>query len=169
MRNDFLKILIFSFSLLLFNSCDDKSCEEIICGFNEICQGGICICENGYEGANCDEFSSEKYRGQYGITQSCSQGTGTFVGGIGTIEADGNPVNELLFFNFLNLGQTAYAYIATDQSGKGNYLRFPSQNLGSSQIVGEGYYEDFGTQGRIRIDIQLTYNGQLSNCSYTYY
>ena len=165
MKN-FLKVIIVLF-VGLISSCDNKSCNDVVCGQNQFCKSGICYCNNGYEGATCADFSSEKYVGDYNISASCqSNNPGV---SFGSIQADGSPVNELLFFNFLGLGQTAYAYIQTDQSGKGNYLRFPEQNLGASQIVGEGFYEDYNSYGRIRLEIQLTQYNQTSVCTYTYY
>ncbi len=163
-----LAIVSIIFFLFAIQSCDDKSCQDVVCGNNQTCNFGNCFCNDGYEGEYCDKFAYEKYVGNYNISKSCTQGQGQFVT-FGVIQANGSPVNELLFFNFLNLGQTAYAYIGTDQSGKGNYLRFPSQNLGSAEIVGEGFYEDYNSIGRIRLEIQLTINNQLSKCTYTYY
>lgn len=160
--------LLFIIALVSFSSCDDKSCNDIVCGQNQFCKSGICYCTDGFEGTNCADISSAKYTGDYNISVSCQQGNNYGVS-FGSIQTDGSPINELLFFNFLGLGQTAYAYIYTDQSGKGNYLRFPEQNIGSSQIVGEGFYEDFNSFGKIRVEIQLTQNNQQSVCTYTYY
>lgn len=169
-----MKKILFILSSFIFasliNSCDDTSCNDVQCGLNENCISGNCYCIDGYEGENCADFAYEKYLGSYNISKSCEYGTGGFgFTTFGNIQADGSPINELLFFNFLGLGQTAKAYIATDQTGKGNYLRFPSQNLGSAEIVGEGFYEDYNNYGRIRLDIQLTTNQDISKCTYTYY
>lgn len=167
------KILIIISSLFfasMLNSCDDTSCNDVLCALNENCISGNCYCVDGYEGVSCADIAYDKYLGTYNISRSCSQGNGGFnFTAFGNIQADGSPINELLFFNFLGLGQTAYAYIATDQTGKGNYLRFPNQNLGSAEIVGEGFYEDYTNYGRIRLEIQLTTNTTISKCTYTYY
>ena len=166
----FLIIIGSVITLSLFNSCDDTSCNDVVCGYHQKCIGGNCYCDDGYEGKNCDVFAYEKYIGTYNISRSCSQGNGSYnFVSFGNIQADGSPINELLFFNFLGLGQTAKAYIATNPSGEANYLRFPSQNLGSAEIVGEGFYEDYGTYGRLRLEIQLTTNNSISKCTYTYY
>lgn len=164
MKNEIFLILFLSAII----SCDDKSCDDVVCGVNQNCFKGNCLCINGYEGQDCQDLAADKYIGDFNISQSCSQGSGTFVT-FGSVQTDGSPVNELLFYNFLGLGQTAYAYIGTDQSGNGNYIQFPTQNLGAAEIAGEGYYQDYGGSGRISIDIQLTLNNQLSYCNYTYY
>ena len=163
-------ILSSIFFATFINSCDDTSCDDVLCGLNQNCISGNCYCADGYEGESCIELAYEKYIRSYNISKSCEQGNGGFgFTTFGNIQADGSPINELLFFNFLGLGQTAYAYIATDQTGKGNYLRFPSQNIGSAEIVGEGFYEDYGTYGRLRLEIQLTTNQSISKCTYTYH
>lgn len=155
--------------MALFSACDNKSCDDVLCGTNQICNRGFCVCLDGYEGTDCQTLASQKYVGNFNVSQSCSQGNGGNFVSFGTVQADGSPVNELLFYNFLGTGQTAYAFIGTDQNGNGNYIRFPTQNLGAAEVVGEGYYQDFGGSGRFSIDVQLTISGQLSVCNYTYY
>ena len=93
-------ISIISFILLLFafHSCDDKSCQDVVCGYNQTCNSGNCYCNDGYEGDNCDEFAYEKYVGDYNISKSCTQGQGQFVA-FGVVQANGSPVNELLFWS----------------------------------------------------------------------
>lgn len=165
MKNIIKLFLLFS----LISACDNKSCEDVLCGPNQTCNKGFCYCLDGYEGSDCQDLASAKYIGNYNVSQSCSQGNGGNYVTFGTIQADGSPRNELLFYNFLGLGQTAIAYIGTDGSGKANYIRFPNQNLGATTIVGEGYYQEYGSTGRINIDIQISSLGQLSVCNYVYY
>lgn len=53
-----MKHLILLLSLLiisLFSSCSSDPCEEVIC-VNGACDDGICACEEGYTGAQCDEI-----------------------------------------------------------------------------------------------------------------
>lgn len=156
--------------VIALSACDTKNCTEVICGNNQICKQGTCFCKDGYEGNTCEDIAAEKYVGNYNISKTCTHGQGALAT-FGTVFTDGNPLNELMFTNFLGLGNTAYAFIGTDQNGKGNYLRFPQQNLGGSatQISGEGYYIETGAGKRFSIDIQLVYNGQSSLCTYTYY
>lgn len=162
-------LFIIFFSLVFFNSCDtNQSCKDVVCPNNQVCNFGKCLCENGYEGKNCTDLAYEKYIGNYNISKSCEHGNGGF-GTFGSIQANGDPVNEIIFLNFLGLGQNAYALIGTDQTGKGNYLRFPSQNLGNAEIIGEGFYEEYNSYGKIRLEIQSTINSQISKCTYTYY
>ena len=165
MKNIIKLFLIFA----LFTACDNKKCDDVLCGTNQACNRGFCYCIDGYEGTDCQDVAANKYTGNYNVSQSCSQGNGGNYVSFGTIQASSGQVNELLFYNFLGIGQTAYAYIGTGANGQADYIRFPSQNLGGAQIVGEGYYQDYGGSGRISIDIQLTISGQLSVCNYVYY
>lgn len=166
----YLSLILFIFTISIFSSCDNKSCQEVVCPQNQFCVGGNCVCKDGFEGDNCTVIAAEKYVGDYNISKACQQGNGPFdIYSFGSIQTDSDPLNELLFFNFLGTGLTAYAYIATDVNGRGNYLRFPSQTLGATEIVGEGFYEEYSSYGRLRVELQITSNNQLSNCTYTFY
>lgn len=160
-------IVLLPFSLLI--GCDINNCEDNPCGFNQVCNRGTCLCLDGYEGADCLTEAYPKYQGSYNISESCQMGSGHNVF-FGTISASVSPINEIIFFNFLNSGQNAVAYIGTDPNNQANYIRIPNQNLGGSgfNVVGEGFYEDFGGLERIRLEIQSTENGQVKVCTLFY-
>lgn len=67
--------LIFFFVLLTFSvtnqSCTDP-CNDVDCGNNGTCFDGVCICDEGYEGTNCETTSATKYIGTYSAVDICN-------------------------------------------------------------------------------------------------
>jgi hypothetical protein len=172
MKPIFSNKLLSSLSILFLffiAGCDRNQCEDIICPINQECNRGQCFCINGYEGVNCQDLAYLKYIGSYNVSESC-QGGPPFGIFSGTIAVTGNAINQLIFLNFLNSGQNAFAYIGTDANNNANYLRIPSQNLGGSAftVAGEGTYLDFGGFNRIQLDLQITQAGTARFCTITY-
>jgi hypothetical protein len=167
----FLKIfpVFLTMSLFFLTNCDRNRCDDILCPMNQQCIRGACFCIDGFEGENCMEQAYLKYIGTYNVSESC-QGGPPFGIFSGTIIASGNAINELIFLNFLNSGQNAFAYIGTDANNNANYLRIPNQNLGGSAftVAGEGTYMDFGGFSRIQLDLQITQAGVARFCTITY-
>jgi hypothetical protein len=164
----FYSLLVIS-GLFFLTNCDRNRCEDIICPINQQCTRGACFCIDGYEGENCEQEAYLKYIGSYNVSESC-QGGPPFGIFSGTITITGSAINELVFLNFLNSGQNAYAYIGTDANNNANYLRIPNQNLGGSAftVAGEGTYLDFGGFARIQLDLQITQAGVARFCTITY-
>lgn len=46
-------------------SCDTDACKDVDCGVNGTCLEGDCICDDGYEGTNCETESRIKFQGTY--------------------------------------------------------------------------------------------------------
>lgn len=162
-------LLTVVFFLFFIASCDKNRCEDVICPINQECTRGQCFCISGYEGVNCLEEAYLKYIGSYNISENC-QGGPPFGIFSGTIAVTGNAINELIFLNFLNSGQNAFAYIGTDANNQANYLRIPTQSLGGSAftVAGEGTYLDFGGFNRIQLELQITQAGTARFCTITY-
>ncbi|MGB1247289.1 MAG: hypothetical protein ACPG4Z_00280 [Chitinophagales bacterium] len=165
-------ILLFfiAFTIMLFVSCDDKKCTDVICGFNETCHQGNCFCLDGYEGDNCDELSFEKYVGNYNVSMSCQNPISAFYT-FEVIYSDQSPINEIIFQNFLNSGSSVKGYVGAGADNEGNLLQIPQQNLGSSAFVvtGEGYFQEFGSAGQLQMNIQVAQNGQSNTCNLIFY
>lgn len=71
MKN-FLHLLTLLVCICLF-SCSDN-CKDLDCG-NGTCDDGTCICDEGYEGTNCQTLVIAKYYGTYNNTaSSCTNG-----------------------------------------------------------------------------------------------
>jgi hypothetical protein len=60
-----LPILLFgAFLMTTTTSCGDE-CKDVKCGDNGTCFEGECVCNEGYEGAECDLTWAAKFEGSY--------------------------------------------------------------------------------------------------------
>ena len=51
------------------------ACYDIVCPSNASCNEGDCICKLGYEGADCETVSRNKFVGTYAAVETCVDGT----------------------------------------------------------------------------------------------
>lgn len=77
--NRFKSILISTFGFLAlgaatigFSSCEHDSCTVLNCQNGGRCEDGVCVCPEGYEGAECNETLANKYSGTYGGSVRCN-------------------------------------------------------------------------------------------------
>lgn len=161
-------LFLFGITVLLFASCERRNCNNVVCPLGQTCVNGICLCQNGYEGTDCQTLSSDKYVGNYIVYESCpNSNTGNPFGQYNTyIGPDPNYPNQIIIYNLLNQG-SAYANIYTDGSNQGNTLIVRTQNLGSITIYGEGNYNPSTRQ--IVITFEYTFNFTTYQCIHTFY
>jgi EGF-like domain len=67
MKHFNFKILVFCcVASVCFVGCFEKSdCPKQYCGVNGTCVEGVCLCNDGYEGAVCDTLSNIKFIGRW--------------------------------------------------------------------------------------------------------
>lgn len=77
-----MKNLFFLFTLsfgIFMTSCSDP-CKDISCNEVGTCDDGTCICDTGYEGANCETESREKFIGTWeSDSPTCNDMPATFL------------------------------------------------------------------------------------------
>lgn len=69
-------LLLLSLSMLVLDSCKD-ACEDINCGVNGTCLDGICNCDAGYSGTNCEVNVCDSI--DCGANGSCDTTTGACI------------------------------------------------------------------------------------------
>jgi hypothetical protein len=173
----FTKIFFAAIFLITISSCDKKSCKNVACSTGMECYQGKCLCNDGFEGANCSTLSSDKYVGNYQVSENCGGSPPNFTGGytVNIFSAGGSySVNTIVLSNFLNAGNV-YAYIQnTDPNNLGTTIYVPSQNPGSNIQISASYgtYYPAGTAGgviEIIINMNYTYGGYNYQCQETLY
>lgn len=94
------KKLVYLFALLgamvaFAPACGDAdACEDVDCGVNGTCFEGVCVCNVGYEGADCNTEWSEKFlTDDYTAESSCNPGF-VYAGTITRISATEIRINE---------------------------------------------------------------------------
>lgn len=90
MRNTILSFLIFTAFLV---SCSDP-CKDINCGSNGTCEEGVCICDDGAFGDNCDQLHRDFFVDDW-MTTSHSCDVGNSLDQVYTF-TEGTNINELV-------------------------------------------------------------------------
>ncbi len=61
---------------VLFSACEKDSCTDLTCYNGGACSGGFCHCTTGYEGAQCDIRSEDRFLGKYIGVTTCDSAAG---------------------------------------------------------------------------------------------
>jgi hypothetical protein len=126
----FLKFnLFYAFiALLMVTSCNRNKCDEVVCGINEDCLRGVCLCRDGYESL---------ISGNYKVNDEIAH----YQHGIGTIQEIDNQ-EFTIFFN--NLGSTRI--VNGNQCGVLAFRKYEgTYNISESCQGGPGHNVFFGT------------------------
>jgi hypothetical protein len=163
MKASTLALIIMLIIPVVFQSCDKKNCENVICSIpNSTCVDGNCYCIAGYEGDNCEILSYEKYIGSYNVTESCTtSNTGPVNQNYISSITPGFDIDIITINNFSQFGLPVHVNIID-----ATYLLIQEQNSGSVQVSGgEGFYQ-FGNQ--IRFEYNYTVSGSFRSCTATF-
>jgi hypothetical protein len=161
-------------------ACEKKSCSKVVCASYQVCNNGDCLCPNGYEGDTCSILSSTKFKGDWLVSETCTDGCYPNFTGYATnlnpvaITSVNYAVNELYFNNFFNLGYQVYAEIQnTSPTSEGVAIYIPPQNFGQVSIgASQGTFYPatvVGAQPTISIYLTYTYQGNTNNYIETLY
>jgi hypothetical protein len=149
-------ILAMSMALFL-TSCDP--CKDVDCGANGTCEEGVCNCDYGFEGTNCESHISAKFVGNFNLSETCSP-TGADAYQCSIIESS----TDLLKLSFGNLYNASVSVIADIQTNGTDFI-IASQPLGSATISGTGTVNATGTQ--VTVSYSVTLGGFTDQCTAT--
>ncbi len=134
--------VILAFSAVTYTSCSTDKCQALVCAYGGICKDGTCICPSGYEGANCQTRTRDRYWGIWQVNEIGTISTQTsFTLAIDT-DYSGNAINVRInnFYNRYKLPTTVLAQV------KGDTLTIPQQTMPNDDVVqGWGYYQHNGS------------------------
>ncbi len=68
----FFGLAIMAATTFTMTSCDPDPCKDVECGTNGECFDGACVCNQGFEGTNCDVKWNTKYIGNYNVVENCT-------------------------------------------------------------------------------------------------
>lgn len=127
MKNRILQILgVAIVATIGMVSCTTDACKDVECGDNGTCLEGVCICDAGYTGVNCDATWAEAFAGVYSGVDTCGF---TYESTI-TVSTNFNEINVS---NAFGLAATAEATVSTETG-----ISFASQDVNGWTILGSG-------------------------------
>jgi hypothetical protein len=151
---NFAAILALAFGLMLTQSSCKDECKNVDCGTNGTCEEGVCICDAGYVGDNCQTEERAKFLGSYAFSENCTTGQDTYTV---TITADGADVQKIRIANIYDAGITVVASVS------GSSLTIASQAFGQATISGSGTIS--GTS--LTLTYTVTAGGGTDSCTGT--
>jgi hypothetical protein len=123
------------FASFTFTSCDTDPCKDVDCGSNGTCFDGECVCNQGYEGTNCDATWAAKFSGNWNATDVCTNPAQTYTY-IATVSEAAN--NKLTIKNFGGFDLASSVDFELTESGK---INMSGTDNGARVFTGEGTYD----------------------------
>jgi hypothetical protein len=162
-----IKVFFVSLIFLLAQSCERRSCTNVVCQPYETCFQGNCYCADGYEGANCATLSYQKFIGNYNVTETCNSSSPNFFNYTSFI-TQGNYINQIYLNGLFNMGVQAAAYIYNTTGGaQGTFVEIPYQQQGAFAFSGQGTFDVLNN--RLTVTFNYTFNGGSYQCIHTFY
>ena len=90
----YLFALLCSMSIFMTSCGETDPCKDVDCGANGTCFEGSCVCNQGYEGSDCNTEWSAKFLGDYSAKSSCLAANETYQGDIVRVSATEIRINE---------------------------------------------------------------------------
>lgn len=140
--------------ILSLSACQKDQCKDVDCNGNGQCIIGVCDCDEGYEGPNCETIQREKFIGSYRGSESCITGNYDY---FLSISSSPTSVAEILINNLFESGESVVARMGSD----GYSFVIPSQPMGSSTVSGSGSLSGI----TITITFSVNLQGSIDNCS----
>lgn len=172
MKNYLLKTLaiaITAFALLTIQSCDTDPCSDVDCGSNGTCFDGICECDPGYDGTNCNIVIRSLFTGTFDATEICdTTPDGEQDDYVSVITESFDGPEYIVIDNIYNFSNDPYfniqpeeaAVLASVSSTGGEYVvlieeqNFTSGALPNYEIIGSGTYDPATAQ--ITLEYSIT-------------
>lgn len=141
-----------------FSSCDSDPCKDIDCVNGTLTESGdncSCVCEAGYEGADCTNESRVKFVGTYNFTDAC-----TGVGYSQTI-SNGNSAEKIVFSN---LGDFSTAAVVTANVDLNALTIVDATDAAGRRFTGSGQISG----NNLSLTYSVTYSdGSTETCAVT--
>lgn len=187
MKTNFLRTLVIAFAALgvfSLQSCDPDPCKDVTCG-NGVCLEGTCLCEDGYDGTDCNILIRSVFTGTYIVAEDCDTDPGYIDSYVSRISESAQGVNAILIDNIYNFGSFAdvdpedATIKATVSATGGDYVLlidnqgFASGVLPNYEIAGSGTYNSATSEITVTysitdLDLMPTDSFYIDNCTQIY-
>lgn len=138
MRNTTLQFIgIFAVvTASFFSACTDP-CKDINCD-KGTCADGLCLCDAGYEGTLCDTRITNKFVGNFDLSEYCTTANSSYPC---SITESSSELMEINIYNLYASSMTFRAIVNED----GISFTIPAQTIGSAIISGSGSINTSGS------------------------
>lgn len=144
---------------VLFSACEKDSCSELNCQNGGACSGGFCQCPAGYEGAQCEIASEDRFLGKYIGVTTCD----TAAGILDTVTiVKGSSLTQVGIINSFNSGEVIYGTI--NITGGQYLINVPTQTINSNTT--QSYTISWNAR-KLTINTDMIVNGTIrTDCEF---
>ena len=175
-----IQLLLVVLTLSAISACEKKSCANVVCASNQMCNAGQCICYNGYEGDSCSVLSVTKYIGNWQVIENCAPDPSNFGGYFTNIHTTVTGTTyyapNVIYFDILFGSGPVYAQILNaSPSSEGLTIYIPPQNLTNGVTIlpaSQGYYSApviSGGHATMSITVNYSYQGNNYSCTESFH
>ncbi len=131
-------------------ACNDDPCKDVKCGDNGDCFDGACVCNQGYEGTNCDVTWANKFAGTWNASEVCNGTSGTNLTVTYTATISETSAEKITVKNLGGFGLASeVSFDLTDASS----VSFAGTDTGGRKFTGTATYAN----GTITYSYKVTY------------
>lgn len=150
LKTIFISALITAFAFLsvAYVACNRDKCKTVVCANGGICNLGTCICPSGYEGAQCETITRNKFLGNWSVFEKGSITNASQYGV--TIESFDDPgstdpsnITIRNFYNYFKTPVKAYCVLDT--------MFIPNQEYEGKLLFGVGTIYSTSTYGQFAL------------------
>jgi len=154
MRNNFLKsfiIAIATLGMFTIQSCDTDPCADVDCGINGTCFEGICDCDAGYDGTDCNIVIRSLFTGVYDVKKFCDTDPTFEDKYTSTISESFDGIQYITisniynFSSFTNVQPEDATVLASVSNSGGEYTLLIENQTFTSDILSDFEVAGFGT------------------------
>lgn len=122
---------LIAFSAVTYTSCTPDKCKSVVCANGGVCNNGACLCASGYEGAQCEAVTRDKFTGNWNVSETSSLTLANSKYVVAMTD-DGGNVSHVNMGNFYNYFTSVNAYV------KGDTMYINQQTVNNHVIQGFG-------------------------------
>lgn len=148
-----------AFSAVTYSSCNNDKCKAIVCAYGGTCNEGKCICQSGYEGAQCETITRNRYLDVWQVLEKGTISTSAAQYAV-AIEAGPN-ITDVTIKNFNNKVKGL-----VNARVKNDTLFIPLQKVDGLELQGIGYIaadKYYMTTGKMIVRYSIKYEDGRTN------
>ncbi len=140
--------------MLNLSSCTPEVCDDVVCANEGICSGGVCLCQEGYEGVRCESMSRDKFLGTYSVAENGTLSLPSNYS-VNIHRTDAYGVSAVKLKGFYNSFEDQVYAIC-----KGDSIMIPEQTLTDGSVVlGYGLFTQqdyYANHGSLTLSYKVT-------------
>jgi hypothetical protein len=116
---------------VLISSCEKDSCSNLTCQNGGACSSGFCHCTSGYEGAECEILTAQRFYGLYIGSKKCDSASG-LLDTISVFSGNNGDKTQVTLVNSFNANEAIRGNVSV--SGGQYLILVPDQTVNGNTV-----------------------------------